>query len=84
MDGITIIGTLAALCTTSSLLPQVIKIIKIKETRDISLLMYAMLVVGVLLWTIYGILRKDVPIIVANLIAFILATSVLILKIKHG
>lgn len=84
MDGITIIGTLAALCTTSSLLPQVIKIIKIKETRDISLLMYAMLVVGVLLWTIYGILRKDVPIIVANSIAFILATSVLILKIKHG
>ena len=84
MKGVTIIGILAALCTTSSLLPQVIKIIKIKETRDISLLMYAMLVVGVLLWTIYGILKKDVPVVVANLIAFVLATSVLILKIKHG
>ncbi|MEE8424079.1 MAG: SemiSWEET transporter [Thermodesulfobacteriota bacterium] len=84
MNGITIVGFLAALCTTLSFLPQVIKIIKIKETKDISFLMYAILIAGVLLWIIYGILKQDVPIIVANVITFVLATTVLILKIKHG
>ncbi len=84
MNGITIIGFLAALCTTSSFLPQVIKTIKIKETKDISFLMYAILIAGVLLWIIYGILKQDVPVIVANIITFVLATTVLILKIKHG
>lgn len=84
MNGITIVGFLAALCTTLSFLPQVIKIIKIKEAKDISFLMYAILIAGVLLWIIYGILKQDVPIIVANVITFVLATTVLILKIKHG
>ena len=77
-------GFLAALCTTCSFLPQVIKTIKIKETKDISFSMYAILIAGVLLWIIYGILKQDVPVIVANVITFVLATTVLILKIKHG
>ncbi len=83
MDGITIVGFLAAFCTTISFLPQVIKIIKIKETKDISFLMYAILIGGISLWIIYGISKQDVPVIVANVITFVLATTVLILKIKY-
>ncbi len=83
MNGITIVGFLAALCTTLSFLPQVIKIIKIKETKDISFLMYAILIGGISLWIIYGISKQDVPVIVANVITFVLATTVLILKIKY-
>ena len=81
---ITIIGLIAGACTTVSILPQVIKTIKIKETKDISLLMYIILILGLLLWTIYGILNKDVPIILANVFTLIFASIVLILKIKHG
>ncbi len=84
MDGITIVGFLAAFCTTISFLPQVIRIIKIKETKDISFLMYAILITGIFLWIIYGILKQDMPVIVANIITFVLATTVLILKIKYG
>ena len=84
MHWITVIGLLAATCTTISFLPQVIKIVKTKKTSDISLLMYVVLTTGILLWVMYGLLTIDLPIILANSITFILALIVLILKIKHG
>ena len=83
-DGITIIGLVAAICTTSSFLPQVIKILKSKETKDISLLMYAILTAGLFLWLVYGVLLSDFPLILANGISFSLAMCVLVLKIRHG
>ncbi len=81
---IAIIGLIAGTCTTISFLPQVIKIIKTKETKDISISMYIVLATGILLWMIYGILIKDLPVILANSISFVLAIIVLILKIKYG
>ncbi len=81
---IAIIGLIAGTCTTISFLPQVIKIIKTKETKDISISMYIVLATGILLWTIYGILTKDFPVILANSISFVLSVIVLILKIKYG
>ena len=84
MDWTTLIGLVAAICTTSSFLPQVIKTLKSKKTGDISLLMYAILTMGLFLWLVYGFILSDVPLILANGISFSLAMSVLILKIKHG
>ena len=81
---IAIIGLIAGTCTTISFLPQVIKTIKTKKTKDISMSMYIVLATGILLWMIYGILIKDLPVILANSISFVLAISVLILKIKYG
>ena len=81
---ITIIGLIAGTCTTIAFLPQVIKTVKTKETKDISISMYIILVTGILFWITYGTLIKDLPVILANSIAFILATIVLILKIKYG
>ncbi len=84
MNWITILGLIAAFCTTIAFLPQVIKTIKSKQTNDISLLMYIVLTTGVSLWFIYGLLIGDLPLIVANGITFIFALIVLILKIYHG
>jgi MtN3 and saliva related transmembrane protein len=84
MDYIALIGLLAGTCTTVSFLPQVIKTFRLKETRDISLSMYLILAAGIFLWIIYGLLIKDLPVILANSISFALASSILILKIKHG
>ena len=81
---IAIIGLIAGTCTTISFLPQVIKTIKTKKTKDISISMYIVLATGILLWMIYGILIKDLPVILANSISFVLAIIVLILKIKYG
>ncbi len=78
------IGLLAAICTTASFLPQVVKTWKSKKTKDISFLMYAILAMGLLLWLVYGIIIRDIPLIMANSISLGLAFCVLFLKIKHG
>ena len=84
MDWLTLIGLLAALCTTVGFLAQVLKTVKTKQTGDLSLLMYIILTTGLFLWLIYGLILKDLPIISANSITLLLAVTVLILKLKHG
>ena len=80
---INLIGTVAAILTTSAFLPQAVKTIKHKSTKDISLIMYVVLVAGIIFWIIYGFLLNAMPIILANSITFILAFTVLVLKIKY-
>ncbi len=77
-----IIGNIAAILTSVSFLPQAIKILKTKDTKSISLPMYIMFVVGVLLWLIYGFLRNDVPLILANIVTLSLAGLILWFKVK--
>jgi MtN3 and saliva related transmembrane protein len=84
MNYITIIGLIAATLTTVSFLPQVIHTWKTKQTHDISLVMYTIITTGVFMWLVYGLLIGDLPIIAANIVTFILAGSVLILKLKYG
>jgi MtN3 and saliva related transmembrane protein len=79
----TIIGLLAATCTTFSFLPQAVKVIRTKQTKDLSLVMYSVFTLGVFLWLMYGILVKDAPLIIANIITFILAAIILIMKIRY-
>lgn len=81
---IAIIGLIAGTCTTISFLPQVIKTIRTKQTRNISLSMYIILATGLFLWTVYGILINAAPVILANSISFVLTIVILTLKIKYG
>jgi MtN3 and saliva related transmembrane protein len=78
------IGMIAAVFTTTAFLPQVIKSIKSKHTKDISLLMYSVFALGVFLWIVYGIMLGRAPIIIANVVTFLLAVVILYLKIKFG
>jgi MtN3 and saliva related transmembrane protein len=83
MDNVTLIGSVAAICTTISFVPQVIKIYKTKETRDLSLLMYAVFSLGVFLWLCYGIMIKSMPIMIANLVTLTFSLFILIMKVKY-
>ena len=83
MNWITVLGLIAASCTTISFLPQAVKAIKTKHTKDLSLGMYIVLTSGILLWLIYGIFIGDLPIILSNCVTFIFTASILYLKIKH-
>jgi MtN3 and saliva related transmembrane protein len=83
MDAITIIGLIAALFTTVSLLPQLIKVYKTKSAKDISTGMFTLFGTGVLLWFVYGVFVNDLPIIVANSLAFIQAAVILFFKAKY-
>lgn len=81
---VSLIGFLAAFCTTISFLPQVIKTWKTKQTKDISLPMYILFVIGVSLWFVYGIFLRDAAIYLANGVTLLLVSSILYLKIKNG
>lgn len=83
MNTITTVGLIAAVLTTSSFLPQAIKTIRTKNTKDISLAMYVIFSSGVLLWLIYGILIKDVPVVAANAVTLVFALIILIYKLKY-
>jgi MtN3 and saliva related transmembrane protein len=81
MDYIKIIGLLAGICTTLAFLPQVIKTWRSRSTKDISLGMFLLLVLGLVLWLAYGLLLNDLPIILANGCTLLLAGCILVFKI---
>ena len=79
------IGYVAAFLTTISFFPQAVKTLRSGDTRSISLGMYALFTSGVMLWSIYGVMVADGPVLIANLITLIPAAVVLQRKIaaKH-
>lgn len=83
MDYINIIGFIGGGCTTISFIPQVVLVLKTKSTKDISLMMYSIFVFGISLWLLYGILSGALPVVIPNLITFVLAGSILFMKIKN-
>ncbi len=83
MGPIEIIGLLAGACTTIAFVPQVIKTYKSKSAKDLSLGMFLTFWVGIILWLIYGFVVEDLPIVVANLLTLILASVILVLKVKY-
>lgn len=78
-----IFGFIGAACTTIAFLPQTLKIIKTKSTKDVSLIMYIIYVIGISCWLTYGIMINDYPIIGANVISFMFAVTILGLKLKY-
>lgn len=83
MDKFEVLGFCAAILTTISFLPQVIKIYKSKETKSISFAMYVVLSLGILMWLVYGIHLKSMPMIIANAITLILTIYILFMKMKY-
>ena len=79
----TLIGFIAAALTTLSFVPQVVKTWKMKETRDISLSMFVILAVGIVLWTVYGFIIQDLPVILANCVSFILTAIIIFFKVRY-
>ena len=79
-----IIGLIGAALTTFSFLPQAIKAIRTKHTKDLSMPMLVMLIFGIAFWVTYGILIKNIPLITANSISLILMTTIYFIKRKYG
>ncbi len=83
MTGITVLGILAAVCTSLAFLPQVIQVVKTKSTHDISLAMFLLFCLGVSLWLTYGLFIRDIPVIAANVVTLVLAGIILIYKLRY-
>ena len=78
------LGYLAATCTTLSFVPQAVKTIRTRDTSGISLGMYVVFTFGIVCWFGYGIFLGSWPMIASNAVTFVLAATILALKLKHG
>ena len=77
------IGSIAAVCTTVSFVPQLVRVWRRKSARDISLSMFLLFSFGVVCWLVYGLGLGSVPIIAANIVTLALALAILALKIRY-
>ena len=77
-------GYFAAILTTAAFLPQLIKTLKTKKAEDVSLITLIMFICGVVSWIIYGYKISSSPILLANIITFILNLLILISKIYYS
>ena len=84
LDTITIIGFAAGFLTTIAFIPQVLKIWKTRSAKDVSLPAFATFTVGIAGWIAFGILKQDPPIILWNVVTFVLAAAILAMKVRFG
>lgn len=77
-------GYLAAAMTTLAFVPQALKTIRTRDTRSISLGMYVVFTIGIAFWLVYGIALESTPMILSNIVTFLLSATILGLKLKHG
>ena len=78
-----IIGSLAAVLTTASFIPQAWHTFQTKDVRGISLGMYSVFTAGVAGWLVYGLLLQAWPIVISNLITLTLAAAILAMKLRY-
>jgi MtN3 and saliva related transmembrane protein len=83
MDTTIMVGYIAGTLTTVSFVPQVVRSWRLRETKDISLLMIFLFAIGDFLWMLYGIWTGSAPIIVANLVTFGLVLFLLGMKLRY-
>jgi MtN3 and saliva related transmembrane protein len=79
----TLIGALAATLTMFSFIPQIARSLRTRSVRDVSLVTLFQLCTGVFLWMVYGMARRDMIIIGANLITFISLVILIWLYFKY-
>ena len=77
-------GALAATCTTLSFVPQAVKTIRTRDTSGISLWMYLIFTFGIACWFGYGFFLNSWPMIISNAVTFVLAVTILAMKLKYG
>src|SRR5687768_17257066 len=75
-----IIGIAAGVLTSTSMIPQLVKLVKEKKADAISPVMLIVLISGLSMWTVYGVMKNDWPIILTNVFAWIVNVVLLILR----
>jgi len=77
------VGSAAAVCTTISFLPQLLRVWRRKSANDISLTMFLFFSFGVFCWLVYGVGIGSGPMIAANTVTLALALAILALKLRY-
>ena len=77
------IGAVAAICSTTSFTPQLMKIWREKASGEVSLGMYVLTVTAFALWSVYGAMLGSWPLLAANLVSLVLASAILALQLRY-
>lgn len=78
------VGTLAALFSMASFVPQVLKLVEVKDASSVSLRMYIVTSIGFTLWLIYGLMLHSWPLVASNAVSLSLAATICGLKIHYS
>jgi MtN3 and saliva related transmembrane protein len=78
------LGLVAGALVTFSLIPQLIRVLKLKSAHEISLLFTTLLLLGMALWLVYGIYLSLNPVIIWNAIGIALVSLLLYAKLRYG
>lgn len=84
MTGTEILGQFAGAFVTFSIIPQLIRVFKLKSAREISMLFSSALLAGMFMWISYGVLLNLVPVIIWNVIGAVLIVILIYAKLKYG
>ncbi len=79
-----IVGHIAGFLTTVAFVPQLLRVYRTRQTRDISLGMFVLFTIGVSMWLGYGIAIGSWPVTLANGVTLLLALVILIFKLRYG
>ena len=77
------LGLIAGLLTTTAFIPQVVKIYRTKSGKDISARMFSLFSAGIVLWLVYGIALRSLPLILSNAVTLMLSLTIIALKIRY-
>lgn len=78
------IGFVAGICSMTSFVPQIVKILRERSAAAVSLHMYAVTIVGFICWTTFGVLTQSWPVALANAVCLVLASAILVLRLRFG
>lgn len=78
------LGLVGGFFTTTSLIPQVWRLYRLKSAKEISLTFNIFFALGVIFWLWYGIMLKLPAVILWNGITLVLVGSMLYAKLKYN
>jgi len=84
LNALDILGLVATGFTTSSFVPQVWRTWRTRDVSGISLPTYVIITIGLALWLLYGWLRGDMPLVVANAVMVVLTGAITVMKLRFG
>ncbi len=78
----TLVGSIAAVCTTGAFVPQVVRVARLRRADEISLTTFVVFSVGTFGWLVYGLWIGSIPVVGANAVTLGLALTILGLKLR--
>lgn len=84
MINVQIVGIVAGVLTATSMLPQLIKVLKEKEVENLSIVMLLVLLGGLALWAVYGFMKEDWPIIVTNCFSLLVNLLLIFFRLRYA